>query len=468
MVSRSTMTHSKVGSDRCETCIECGIDNCFCHAVCDPAMLEATRRSIKEYIDVTFDGEGQNLKLIRKKSKLSYEESLTNNHKLNFHIDYQPNSRKEWSEFKGLIVDEIKLRLSDKSQRQQLRTILSRNFEDQRRALKELVDCENSILFAMSTVHRHDTARNLAVTLAVEKLIPCILHMKMRLFEKIFQVVVNSGLERYEEGFFDGEVRQKFVTDVQTVMNTHVFGNASMGRVTLWSFTWAPGNRRMAKYAMSGVTATKLMRGLSMIVKTVFSSAFDQESKSEQEGKLVRQQNSALEQKWLLFCDNLLPMWDCIERKDNFTHNDIIQLHKHTSTFMYQWVDLCEGKHMTNYIHVLGSGHLTYFAKNYGNLYRFSQQGWESLNKLIKHYYYNNTNHGGSYGNGGKDENGEYTKGSISGQHCYPLMRFCQRFMMWKLGHGDAYFENTSNRIADTASTDVINGEVEEIQFGII
>jgi hypothetical protein len=274
------------------------------------------------------------------------------------------------------------------------------------------------------------------VALAVEKLIPCILHMKMRLGEKLFQVIVNLGLERYEEGLLDAKVRKQFKTDLENVMNTQVFGNASMGRESQWSFKWAPGCRQMAKYSMSGVTATKLMKGLAMIARTLFSSNLDQESKTEEEGRQIREQNMELEQKWVSLSENLLPMWDWIEKKDNFSEIDLVRLHKFTSTFMRQWVDLCHGNHMTNYIHVLGSGHLTYFARNYGNLYRFLQQGWESLNKLIKYFYYNNTNHGGSYGNGGKDENGCYTKGTLSGQHCYPLMRFCQRFMMWKLGHG--------------------------------
>jgi len=141
---------------------------------------------------------------------------------------------------------------------------------------------------------------------------------------------------------------------------------------------------------------------------------------------------------------------------------------------MCQWVDLYKGNHMTNYMHVIGAGHLTYFAKHYGNLYRFSQQGWESLNKLIKHFYYNNTNHGGSYGNGGKDENGDFTKPTISGQHCLPLMRFCQRFMMWKLGHGDAYFESQQVKDKTDDSNMDLNDKVDEVeergalQFGII
>jgi hypothetical protein len=52
---------------------------------------------------------------------------------------------------------------------------------------------------------------------------------------------------------------------------------------------------------------------------------------------------------------------------------------------MTDWLDLLGAEHMTNYIHIIGSGHLTYFASKYRNLYRFSQQGWESLNQLLKH-----------------------------------------------------------------------------------
>jgi hypothetical protein len=107
-------------------------------------------------------------------------------------------------------------------------------------------------------------------------------------------------------------------------------------------------------------------------------------------------------------------------------------------------------------------------------LYRYSQQGWESLNKLIKHFYYNNANHGGSYGNGGKDAHGDYTKGTISGQHCLPLMRFCQRFIMWKLGYGDAYFKNPIkyNALPVTELEEKVYESEQnidnELEFGII
>jgi hypothetical protein len=273
---------------------------------------------------------------VRKQSKLQYEEDTTNNHQIKDHVDYQPTSRKDWSEFKSLIVSAMKIRLCNKDQREQLRAILCRPIEDQRRALKELVECENAILFARKTVNRHETARNLAVALAVEKLIPYILRMKMWLGEKLFQVIVNSGLERYEEGLLDTQIRKQFVNDLESVMNKQVFGNAAMGREAQWSFKWAPGNRRMVKYGMSGVTATKLMRGLSSIVQTVFSSTLDQKSRNDEEAQLIQQQNMDLECKWKLLCENLLPMLVCTERKEDFAEKDLLFLHKYTSTFMNQ------------------------------------------------------------------------------------------------------------------------------------
>jgi hypothetical protein len=41
----------------------------------------------------------------------------------------------------------------------------------------------------------------------------------------------------------------------------------------------------------------------------------------------------------------------------------------------YFWKTGMDG--MTNYFHLLFAGHYSYFLLKYGNLYRFSQQGWE-------------------------------------------------------------------------------------------
>jgi hypothetical protein len=39
---------------------------------------------------------------------------------------------------------------------------------------------------------------------------------------------------------------------------------------------------------------------------------------------------------------------------------------------------------VTNYIHVLGSAHVSYHMRWHSNLYKYSQQRWESLNEKLK------------------------------------------------------------------------------------
>ena len=160
-------------------------------------------------------------------------------------------------------MGELKLRLSSKSQANQLRNLISKPFEEQRLALKEFVICETAILFPCNTFDRHETAKKVAVALSVEKLIPCILHMKMRLIEKLFQCLVNSALDRYEDGKHDNEKRKECANEVEECMRSRIMGNATSGCLSQWTWQWEAGNRSIKKYNMSGSSADKVMKGLS-------------------------------------------------------------------------------------------------------------------------------------------------------------------------------------------------------------
>jgi hypothetical protein len=45
---------------------------------------------------------------------------------------------------------------------------------------------------------------------------------------------------------------------------------------------------------------------------------------------------------------------------------------------------------------MIGAGHLAEYLYKWRNLYRYSQQGWEAMNALIKTFFYRRTNHGGA------------------------------------------------------------------------
>lgn len=78
---------------------------------------------------------------------------------------------------------------------------------------------------------------------------------------------------------------------------------------------------------------------------------------------------------------------------------------------------------VTNYIHMLSSGHISDYLRHWRNLYRHSQQGWESLNSMVKVFFFRRTQRGGK-GSGG---NGKKSK-------LLPLARWLSRRTVWALG----------------------------------
>ena len=85
--------------------------------------------------------------------------------------------------------------------------------------------------------------------------------------------------------------------------------------------------------------------------------------------------------------------------------------------FFQLWVNLHQHEGVTNYIHVLGAGHVKEYMREWGSLNKFSQQGWESLNALIKAFFFRRTNRGG----GNQNEKSKLV----------PIAKLLQRRLMW-------------------------------------
>ena len=105
----------------------------------------------------------------------------------------------------------------------------------------------------------------------------------------------------------------------------------------------------------------------------------------------------------------------------------------------------------TNYFHYLGSGHIVWLTKIYGNLWRFRNEGAESQNGTLSLRYNKFNNRGGNKGN---------NKDKEKNQKCDPfqvLGSWMARLTMWHLGLGDALF--TSDIDLDQAFEDNISVE---------
>jgi hypothetical protein len=104
----------------------------------------------------------------------------------------------------------------------------------------------------------------------------------------------------------------------------------------------------------------------------------------------------------------------------------------------------------TNYTHMLSSSHIMQYMQEWKRLHRFSQQGWEALNAIIKAYFFRRTNRAGLSNNSTK-------KTKLLG-----IARWLQRRIMWYSGNGDLLFDNEDDDSAyensnddDASSTDL-------------
>ena len=112
----------------------------------------------------------------------------------------------------------------------------------------------------------------------------------------------------------------------------------------------------------------------------------------------------------------------------DLSDEEIILFQQNIDDFYQQWIKVALGKKgITNYIHLLGSGHISEFLFRWRNLYAHSQQGWEALNSLVKSVYFRCTSRGGGMGKKSK---------------LYAIARWCQRRMLWASGYTFEYMES--------------------------
>ena len=75
-------------------------------------------------------------------------------------------------------------------------------------------------------------------------------------------------------------------------------------------------------------------------------------------------------------------------QKQDLSDKDIAKFQDPIDEWFQDWVQLLGSSGMTNCIHMLATGHISEHLFKYCNLYRHSQQGWESFNSLLKTFFF--------------------------------------------------------------------------------
>ncbi len=141
-----------------------------------------------------------------------------------------------------------------------------------------------------------------------------------------------------------------------------------------------------------------------------------------------------------------------LHKKCDLTNDEIKQFQQHIDAFYVVWIDLLSHEGVTNYIHMLGAGHIGEYLLHHHNLYKHSQQGWEAFNALLKTFFFRRTGRGGA-GN----------KGTGKKSKIIPIARWLSRRMLWMMGYDydrvlhelyDVLHESSNSDATDNSDTD--------------
>jgi hypothetical protein len=189
-----------------------------------------------------------------------------------------------------------------------------------------------------------------------------------------------------------------FITDMESLINKTILGTAD--DPCQWMCPFDSKKKEIGPITMNNVRTRRVMDSLDTIVNFCVT---DQDRKSL----------------WIKSLNNYRIAMVLLRQKDDFTNATIASYQSHADQFFQAWILLWQKEGITNYIHMIGSGHIADYLYKWKNLYRFSQQGWEAMNSLIKTFFFRRTSHGGG------------VRGNSKKSRLIPIARWLQRRLIF-------------------------------------
>jgi hypothetical protein len=400
----------RTNENRCERCLKRNRTKCYHIEVCDSTRTEMLLHDLEYSVGEYYETYKKDFHLVQKETKLLTDPTLANREQDIHHIDFIiPDNclikRREYTQFIGKECMLRKLNMHGK------------NVMEWREMLRVCVQLEQKIQFLLNVRQWHqEGVEKVPLVEFVELLIPCILHLENRIGEKIVTMIIRLGLEKSERA------ASVFITELQEVFQKEVLG--SVESPSQWKIPFkreSDGSIQLGPIQERNAVIREMMKCIDKIIEGA-----------------IPEREQAIKTKLVLACAKYSDAMKILtahrllmeEEQDHF--QDLID------DFFESWLEMFGNDGMTNYLHLLGSGHVLYFLKKYKCLYIYSQQGWEALNSICTAYILQNSSRGG-FGSG---QNGKKS-------YIFPLIRYIMRDLLWKTTMADSFFidkeENRSN-----------------------
>ena len=334
----------------------------------------------------------------------------------------EPNNRALWSRH---ITDELGSRGM---------AVMGTLSERQQRLRERLVNEQRAQNIACMLTESEPKDRAMYLVLQA---VVCILHLENRVGLKSIESILRSGVSNARKGILEWTVasgvnrrQEEYVDHVTKIIQTQILG--SLMAPSQWRFPLTEeGN--VGTLSMDNNRTRSVMNFIELLIEVSFPNSDDNKRR-------------------LLRCFPRYRAAIIILRKDtDATLDEINTFQDHIDAWFQDWVIVYGKEGCTNYTHMLSSSHVMRYMQEWKCLHRFSQQGWEALNALIKSYFFRRTNRGGLSKNATK-------KSKLLG-----IARWLQRRIMWYSGKGDFLFEANEEVYDDDDDSSYDDDSNEEI-----
>jgi len=209
----------------------------------------------------------------------------------------------------------------------------------------------------------------------------------------------------------------RYATGIQHIVNTKVLG--TLQRPKQWKVPLSDSGDKVNKVSFSNKKTRQFVDNMYVLIDFIFAA----------------QEDAELKDIWYKMVQDYSEALVILRQQNEFTDDDIERFQSKIDDFFSAYVETsgASKEGITNYIHMLGSAHIKFYMKQHRNLYKFSQQGWESLNEKVKLSFFNHSQRGGNSGANG-DESERFYLRSI-------FLSF-QRELIWISGLAEQTFNS--------------------------
>jgi hypothetical protein len=364
----------KGGNNRCNRCKAKHNAKCYHWEVGDEDTIERFQQIPKEEVKEYFETCGSPLNEVVEKCKMKYQPSAINKESDFYNIEFQINdaddddAMEKLYAFSSLLTEVLQLR----------NLAVDGTLGERRERLKTQMMVEERWKLILLAVQQSEEGREAALML-IKQVIPCIMHLENRSGEKILTMLLGVGAEIHQKRR-PGSSLQLYLQVVENIVTKTILGTP--WRPKQWRVPLKDGAYEIGKNSLSNSTTHEFMARVMPLVETIFQHMDDEATQTEWQ-QMINHYNIAIE---------------LLRSPTEFSDEDIETFQSHADIFYHKWIELVGQEGITYYIHVLGSGHISHYLKQHKNLYKFSQQNWESINEYMKITYFCNTQRGGKYG----------------------------------------------------------------------